>query len=47
MLGLLGAFLLFTAIVNVGCCGGAGCTINSKAGKDNKKVAYEEVDSIK
>lgn len=47
MLGLLGGFLLFTAIANVGCCGGGGCTINSKASMGNKKDEYEEVDSIK
>lgn len=47
MLGLLGGFLVFTAIANVGCCGGGACTINSRAGKSNKRVAYEKVDSIK
>lgn len=45
--GMMGAFLTFMAIVNVGCCGPAGCNIPLQGNQDKKSntaIHYEEVD---
>lgn len=42
--GLLGGFLLVTALANVGCCGSTGCAVKVQKNTD-KKIAYEELDA--
>ncbi len=37
MLGVLAAFLLLTAIANIGCCGANGCAVNFKQNKKEKE----------
>lgn len=44
-LGLLAAFLILTAIANIGCCGSNGCSVNFKQNK--KESIYEELDAKK
>lgn len=46
-LGLLAAFLLLTAIANIGCCGANGCAVNYKQDKKEKEIIYEELDAKK
>jgi hypothetical protein len=45
MLGFFGAFFLFQAITNTGCCGVGGCSVPAtKRQKDEvEDVAFEEV----
>ena len=47
MLGIIAAFLLVTAITNVGCCGSNGCTVNFNTRKKEKGILYEELDNKK
>ena len=47
MLGIIAAFLLVTAIANVGCCGSNGCTVNFNTRKKEKGILYEELDNKK
>ncbi len=35
-LGILAAFLLLTAIANIGCCGANGCAVNFKQNKKER-----------
>ncbi len=35
LIGLVGAFFLFTAITNIGCCGSNGCTIPTQETKSH------------
>lgn len=46
LLGMGGAFLLFMAIFNVGCCGVYGCSVAPPASglSEKKEIIYEEVD---
>ena len=46
-LGIIAAFLLVTAIANVGCCGSNGCTVNFNTKKKEKEILYEELDNQK
>lgn len=46
-LGIITGFLLFTAIVNIGCCGGNGCKVNFNNRKKEKEIVNEEMDNIK
>ena len=43
--GMLGAFLLYQAIANVGCCGVGGCEIPTKKAVNNQieEVEFEEI----
>jgi len=45
--GMLGAFLLYQALANVGCCGVGGCEIPSKnsSNKQIEEVEFEEIKS--
>ncbi len=45
VLGIIGGFLLFTALANIGCCGSNGCVVNYKTKQNNKEIEYEELDS--
>ena len=45
--GLLAAFLLSTAIANVGCCGSNGCALSFNNTKKQQGVLYEELDNKK
>lgn len=47
MLGALAFFLTITALVNVGCCGTAGCSVNTKPSAKTEEIIYEEVDAKK
>lgn len=49
MVGLLGSFLVLTAIANVGCCGAGGCAVNPRkqTQADLNDITYEELDSKK
>ena len=47
MLGIIAAFLLVTAIANVGCCGSNDCTVNFNTRKKEKGILYEELDNKK
>ena len=47
LLGLLAAFLLLTAIANIGCCGSNSCVVNFKQNKKEKEIIYEELDAKK
>ena len=44
-LGIIAAFLLVTAIANVGCCGSNGCTVNFNNQKKENEIVYEELDN--
>ncbi len=46
-LGLLAAFLLLTAIANIGCCGANGCAVNFRQNRKEKEIIYEELDAKK
>ncbi len=46
-LGIIAAFLLLTAIANVGCCGSKGCSLNYSNRKKESEVVYEELDNKK
>lgn len=48
-IGLLGAFLLLTAITNTRCCGSTGCAVNLKKNKKNntQDIHYETIDAKK
>ncbi len=43
--GMLGAFLLYQALANVGCCGVGGCDILSKNNSKNQieDIEFEEI----
>ncbi|MES2519395.1 MAG: hypothetical protein V4585_14880 [Bacteroidota bacterium] len=46
LIGLLGTFFVYQAIMNVGCCGSGGCSIPTAKIDDKnqlKDVDYEEV----
>lgn len=46
LLGFLGAFFVYQAVMNIGCCGSNGCNIPNKPNSQNlpsKEVDYEEV----
>lgn len=49
IVGLLGGFLLLTALANIGCCGSRGCAIDHKRKADSthKEIKYEELDTKK
>ena len=47
MLDIIAAFLLVTAIANVGCCGSNGCAVNFNTRKKEKEILYEELDNQK
>ena len=44
-LSIAGFFVMILAIANLGCCGAAGCSVNSYRRKDNSKneITYEEL----
>lgn len=46
LLGMAGGFLLFMAVMNVGCCGVGGCSVNTRtySGTKPQEIEYEEVD---
>lgn len=44
-LGILGFFVLFTTVANVGCCGRNVCALNFRNLKKQKEATYEELDS--
>jgi hypothetical protein len=44
-IGLLSAFVVFTALANVGCCGSRGCAVDYKTKSTEKEISYEEVDA--
>lgn len=44
LMGLIAAFLGYTAIANKGCCGSNGCAVNTKPQIIKKTVEYEELD---
>ena len=46
-LGIIAAFLLVTAITNVGCCGSNGFAVNFNTRKKEKEILYEELDNKK
>ncbi len=43
--GLLGGFLLLTAITNIGRCGANGCAVNYRKHQKEEEVSYEELDN--
>ena len=47
LLVVAGIWTLFSALLNVGCCGSGGCTIQTHAKKPANEVVYEELDSTK
>ena len=44
-LAIAGFFVMILAIANLGCCGVAGCSVNSFHNKENSKneITYEEL----
>ncbi len=40
---LIGFLLAASALFNIGCCGPAGCAINTKSIKTDKPVEFEEL----
>lgn len=46
-IGLAGAFFLFTAITNTGCCGNAGCAVLPHKNKSDsiEKINFEEIEN--
>ena len=46
-LGIIAAFLLVTAIANVGCCGSNGCAVNFNKHKKENEILYEQLDNKK
>lgn len=50
LLGIAGGFLLLMAILNIGCCGINGCSVQTHnprmktSGKETEKTSYEEID---
>lgn len=46
LMGLVGAFLGYTALANKGCCGSNGCVVNTQL-NEKKKMEYEELDNKK
>jgi uncharacterized membrane protein HdeD (DUF308 family) len=42
--GLIGGFLLFTGIANIGCCCSASCSIPPQKESGLTKIEYEELD---
>ena len=45
ILTIAGVLILFMALLNIGCCGASGCSIQPKKNETNnaKEVIYEEV----
>lgn len=46
LFGLFGAFFVYQAVMNIGCCGSGGCSIPDNKRNDNsqtKDIDYEEV----
>ena len=45
LIGVAGAFFLFTAVTNTGCCGGGSCAAPVKTSKASEieEISYEEV----
>jgi len=45
LIGAAGAFLVFMALANIGCCGVNGCSIRpvSKKPEENEEVSFEVV----
>ena len=47
-LGVIGGFLMLTAIANIGCCGSRGCAVNyTNNSKKESEAVYEKLDSKK
>ena len=47
-LGVIGGFLMLTAIANIGCCGSRGCAVNyTNNNKKESEAVYEKLDSKK
>lgn len=40
-----GAFFIFQALTNTGCCGASGCSIDPSSNKDEKIPVYERIKS--
>ena len=45
-LGIIGGFLLLTAIADIGCCGD-GCAVNFDNSKKENEILYEDLDNKK
>lgn len=45
LMGIFGAFFLYTALAGVGCCGPAGCSIqqDKESEKNINDIEYEEI----
>lgn len=43
--GIIGSFFLFQAVTNTGCCGAAGCSVNTmgSGSEKEKEVVFTEV----
>jgi len=46
LIGVIGAFFLFTSVTNTGCCGAAGCaTPLKKTRKESEEITFEEINN--
>ena len=45
--GLIGAFFLYQAITNTGCCGSNGCAVTSAKNTEEIKAKNIEIEEIK
>ena len=43
--GIFGAFFIFQALTNTGCCGSGGCAVPESKSKSEKDITFEEVKS--
>jgi hypothetical protein len=45
LMGIFGAFFLYTALAGVGCCGSAGCYVSRDKTRlnDTKNIEYDEI----
>ena len=44
VIGVLSAFLLFTALANVGCCGAEGCALDVNKNEKRRRTSNEKLD---
>lgn len=43
--GIFGAFFVFQALTNTGCCGSGGCAVPISGNESEKHIEFEEVKS--
>ncbi len=47
LMGLVGAFFLFTAVTNTGCCGAGRCTapVQKSTAGESEEITFEEIEN--